>query len=357
MSIQVRSGAGRDAPESGDFYAGIDIGSHTTRMLVVAKNGEELTPLLTERRVTRLAGGFTENGSITAEAMLRNISALKEYASLLKRFQPVRIACGATGVVRRAANSRAVIDGMALETGIECGVLSEETEAVLSARGVLSVLPETDEDLLTFDIGGGSTEFLFAAHGEGLPVPSASRPVGAATLTNAFLREDPPGMEAVRRAVAFAGTEIASARAIIYESLNNSGIIPRHEKLRLAGTAGTVTTLAAMNIGMKKYVPYRVNGLVLTADWLSGLTADLALMPLARRRLIDGLEPGREDIILGGAVIVSEVLSRFGVDRFTVTDAGLLEGLVIDAVEKKSGAGKGCAARLRTGLTWRPQKR
>ncbi len=127
-------------------------------------------------------------------------------------------------------------------------------------------------------------------------------------------------------------------------------------ELRLVGTAGTVTTLAAMYLNMERYVPYRVNGLVLTKDWLSLTIESLAQMPLAQRRLIAGLEPGREDIILGGAVIVSEILSCFGQDRFIVTDAGLLEGLLIDLIEKESGLYGGEAAGLRTGLTWRLQK-
>jgi exopolyphosphatase/guanosine-5'-triphosphate,3'-diphosphate pyrophosphatase len=108
-----------------------------------------------------------------------------------------------------------------------------------------------------------------------------------------------------------------------------------------------------MSIKMERYVPYRVNGLLLTKDWLSRTIESLGQMPLARRRLIAGLEPGREDIILGGAIIVSEVLSCFGQDSFIVTDAGLLEGLVIDLVEKESGLSGSEPPGLRTGLTWK----
>lgn len=340
---------------SENCFAAIDIGSHTSRMLVVHKYGTELVPVRVERKVTRLARDFNHAGIISEEAQQRNISALKEYISILREFRVCKIACGATGVVRRAKNTRAVVERITAETGVECKIISEQTEAFLSAKGIVSVLPETGENLLTFDIGGGSTEFLLAVRDMDTSVRSASRPLGAATLTEAYLRGDPPGAGAVDRAALWAGNEIISAKVQLYESLNKTDIMSFAE-LRLAGTAGTVTTLAAIYLNMERYVPYRVNGLVLTKDWLSRTIESLAQMPLARRRLIAGLEPGREDIILGGAVIVSEVLRCFGKDRFIAADAGLLEGLLIDLIEKDSGLYGGEAAGLRTSLTWRLQK-
>ena len=334
---QVSKGTGLGQSLSENCFAAIDIGSHTSRMLVAQKYGTELAPVRVERTVTRLARDFNDAGIITDEAQRRNISAIREYVSILREFRAGKIACGATGVVRRAKNTRAVLDRIKAETGVECKILSEETEAFLSAKGIMSVLPETRENLLTFDIGGGSTEFLLAVWDMDPSIRSASRPLGAATLTEAWLRDDPPGAMAVDRAALQARNEILSAKEQLYENLNNTDIIGSSE-LRLAGTAGTVTTLGAMYLNMDRYAPYRVNGLVLTKDWLSLTIESLAQMPLARRRLITGLEPGREDIILGGAVIVSEILSCFGQDRFTATDAGLLEGLLIDLIEKECGA-------------------
>jgi exopolyphosphatase/guanosine-5'-triphosphate,3'-diphosphate pyrophosphatase len=325
-------------------------------MLVAQKNGTQILPVRTERRVTRLALNFQDAGSITEEARQRNISALQEYMSILTEYRVGRISCGATGVVRRAENSSAVIEEIAAETGIRCRILSEQTEAILSAKGVLSALPETGGDLLTFDIGGGSTEFLLAVRNQGKDVPSTSRPIGAATLSEAHLRADPPGPDSVARAAISVRDGIMSAKEQIYQNVRNNGIIVDEKELRLVGTAGTISTLAAMYIKMERYIPYRVNGLTLTKDWLSSTIESLARMPLDQRRLIPGLEPGREDIILGGAVIVSEILRCFGRDRFTVTDAGLLEGLLLDLIERECGFGGGGEAGLRTVLTWRLQK-
>jgi exopolyphosphatase/guanosine-5'-triphosphate,3'-diphosphate pyrophosphatase len=342
-----------DGAVSVKCFASLDIGSHTTRLLIARKNGTQLVPVRTERSVTRLAQDF-HNDEITEKAQCANISALKEYTAILKEFQVVKIACGATGVVRRAKNCDAVLGRILEETGIECKILSEETEALLSAKGALSVLPETANDLLIFDVGGGSTEFV--SLGTETSVRSTSRPIGAATLTEAFLKNDPPGGRAVKRAALSAENEIISAAEQFYENLKKNGIVTFSTGLQLIGTAGTVTTLAAMFIRMESYVAYRVNGMVLNKDWLSHTIESLAQMSLVQRRLIAGLEPGVEDIILGGAVIVSEILSCFGHDSFVVSDAGLLEGLLIELIEKESvracGEGAGC---LRTGLTWRLQ--
>ncbi len=335
-------------------FAGLDIGSHTTRMLIVEKIGTQLVPVRTERRVTRLAEDFKIDGTVTEKAQHRNISALKEYVSILRQFQVDRITCGATGVVRRAKNSCAVVDSIAADTGIDCKIVSEQSEAVFSAKGALSVLPEIGGDLLIFDIGGGSTEFVQT--GKKIPPRNASRPVGAATLTEASFAGDPPGPEALSRAALSARDEIMSAKEQLYENLKEKGKIAFSAGLQLVGTAGTVTTLAAMCMKMEDYVPYRVNGMVLSRDWLSKMIESLARMTLAQRRLIIGLEPGREDIILGGAVIVSEILSCFGHDNFIVSYAGLLEGLLIELIDTESTPSGGEAAGLRTNLTWRFQK-
>ena len=206
-----------------------------------------------------------------------------------------------------------------------------------------------------FDVGGGSTEFILPVEKD--HVVCTSRPVGAATLTEAYLADDPPGLEAVNRAQIEARRQIDLAKGQLYESSPKKGRMASSGGVLLAGTAGTVTTLAAMNLKMKRYVPYRVNGVVLPLEWMSRTIGFLALMPLCERRMIAGLEAGREDIILGGAVIVSQILSCFGSESFIVSDAGLIEGLVIELAEQESGLAGEVATGPRTDLTWRRPKR
>lgn len=338
--------------------AGIDVGSHTTRLLIALRQGDEILPLRTERRITRLAHGFQDAQVITEEAQERNLAAMREYASMLHELQVRHIACGATGVIRRARNSDAVLNRIAAETGIEGSILSEEMEAFLSTMGMMSVLPESGEsNLLTFDIGGGSTEFLLVMSGSSTPVWSSSRPIGAATVTESFLCGDPPGDKHVERAVFSSRKEILWSKRQMLAALSAEGIDPDSlMRLQLAGTAGTVTTLAAMFLEMDRYVPYRVNGIELSQEWLSRTVRSLATMPLAKRRLIRGLEPGREQIILGGAIIASEILACFNQERFVATDSGLLEGLLLKIAEEESGRRDADSRSLRSDLTWRIQK-
>lgn len=339
-------------PRFDSRFASIDIGSHTTRMMVAECRGAELTPVRIERRVTRLARDFRKTGSISREAQERTIGALIEYRAILDGLSVRRISCGATGVVREAENSPDVLHGIAQKTGVRPEVLSGEREAFLSAKGILSVLPAREGDFLAFDVGGGSTEFFLADFRGGELSWNASLPIGAATLTETYLAADPPGPGPAGKAALAARREILEAKSRMRAALPRPDGPLYRETTRLAGTAGTVTTLAAMYLEMVPYAPHRVNGLILTGDWLSQTIERLAAMPLSRRREIPGLEPGREDIILGGAIIVSEILAAFGLARFEAADAGLLEGLLLELVEKESGLPPG----LTTALTWRPQK-
>ncbi len=344
----------KEANSSGSLFgahvASIDIGSHTTRMIVARIGADGIVPVRTERRVTRLAQEFHKSMELSPEAMERTIHAIEEYRQLLEQYQAGHIACGATGVVRLAKNSKPFLHEITGRTGIPASVLSEQREAFLSAKGMLSLLPRIDNDFLSFDIGGGSTEFLLVLSGTQKPAWSASLPVGAAVLTEAFLTADPPGADAVREATLWLGEKLLPLKKKVEAALFAGCPFPCPPVL--AGTAGTISTLAAMYLGMVNYVPYRVNGLCLGKAWLCRTIHDLAEMPLARRREIAGLEPGREDIILGGAVIVREILACFSRSWVVVTDAGLLEGLLLELVEKESGLPES----LTTPLTWRLQK-
>ncbi len=337
--------------EDQNLFAALDIGSHTTRLLIARKSGAQLVPIRSERRVTRLAHGFEPSGKISEEAELRNIEALREYASILGELGANKLCCGATGVVRRAKNCEHVIERIFDASSIQCTVLSEQREAWLSAKGILSALKHSGKPMLMFDVGGGSTEFVLPARGN--RVVCASRPIGAATLSQAFLCEDPPGLQALGRAAAQARNQIESARDELYENLLKTDRITGPDRFELAGTAGTVTTLAAIKLGMKRYVPYRINGTRISRDWLANTVDSLALMPIAKRRMIAGLEAGREDIILGGAVIVSQILSGFAGENLLVSDAGLLEGLVIELAEKECRSARLPAGSPETDLTWR----
>lgn len=332
-------------------FASIDIGSHTIRLLIAFENEKgELRPLRVERRITRLAANFQEDGLLKDASMRESICALQEYAELLKLYEASDVACGATGVVRRAGNGSRFLQMAEEATGVRGAIIPEDREAFLSAKGVLSVLPSRGEHVLTFDLGGGSTEFLLLKTGRSDPLLSESAFIGAATVTERRLRGDPVEESSMVRAMEAIREELAPILLKIRRLLHEDGVDP--SSLLTAGTAGTVTTLAAMRLKMEVYEPFRVNGLPLDSKWLTETIDLLARLPIGARRTLPGLEAGREDIILGGALIVREVLRGLGAERMTATDAGFLEGLLLDLIERKHGLPGG----LSTALTWRLEK-
>lgn len=340
-------------------FASIDVGSHTLRMLIARCNSRgEVFPLHTERRITRLAKNFQKNCHLEDQGTEDSLKVLEEYVTILKRYKVESVACGATGVVRRAANSEAFVDAIRRRTGIPAAILSEASEARLSAKGVLSVLSPSDGHILTFDLGGSSTEFLLLHARNPLPIWHTSIFIGAATLTERFLRGDPPPVAAAAEASAAVQATLVPVFKAVQSFLpdttggthQETGFPPG--SLRLVGTAGTATTLAAMYLEMEAYDPERVNGLVLKDRWLSAMTERLLRSPLAQRRRIPGLEGGREDIIAAGALIVVKILKGLHQSQVTISDAGLLEGLLLNHIEREYGRPE----TLVSPLTWGTQR-
>jgi exopolyphosphatase / guanosine-5'-triphosphate,3'-diphosphate pyrophosphatase len=317
-------------------FAAVDLGSHTVRLLVAACHQDQvLRPLCLERRVTRLAQGFDDRSLLTPQGMLHSIAVMKEYAAQMRSFGATTVACAATGVVRRARNGTNFMHRIEEQTGLKGRILSEEAEATLSVKGVLSGLAARPQMMLAFDLGGSSTEFTLVDPRQPEPWWATSVFMGAATLTQAHLIDDPPTTANLEQAAHRVRQALEPTFAALTQHLQRLEL-PLAD-LQLVGTAGTVTTLAAMYLQMASYQPYRVNGLVLDAEWVRATMEQLACRKLAERRQWVGLEPDREDIILGGALIVCEILSLLNKDQLVVTDAGLLEGLLLDGVETAFG--------------------
>jgi len=304
--------------------ASIDLGSNTLRLLIAEPAcSAALRPIQVERRITRLAERFLPTKTLQPRGIERSIAALKEFVDLMGQRGVSEYQAGATAVVREAGNGRHFLRVVQDEVGLEIRILSGTEEALLSLRGVASVIPSFEGLMVVFDIGGGSTELIWRAAKGSNPVQSLSLPVGAVHLTEAFLREDPPGFEACARLRRQVST--ALDRLSFPEDL--------HDALWV-GTAGTVTTLASMRLRLQEYDPDRINGQVLDKGWLVELCDGLARTTIAERSKLPGLEPGREDIILAGALVAAELMERFGFNQFTVSDAGLLEGLFFELCER-----------------------
>ncbi len=300
--------------------ASIDVGSNTIRLLIADPAvSAPVRPIQVERRITRLGENFLPDKILQPTAMDRSIAALKEFVELMGQNGVSEYSAGATAVVREASNGSNFLNLVQRQTGLGVRLLSGSEEAKLSLLGVASVISTKKTSMVVFDIGGGSTELVWQGQGDGSAMESSSLPVGVVHLTETFLQGDPPGHEPclqLREYVSSVLTELSFHKDF-------------HDTLWV-GTAGTVTTLASMWYELAEYDPERINGTVLARTWLADLCTRLADMKLTERRKLTGLEPGREDIILAGGLVTLELMDIFDFSRFTVTDAGLLEGLFLD---------------------------
>jgi exopolyphosphatase/guanosine-5'-triphosphate,3'-diphosphate pyrophosphatase len=320
-------------------FAALDLGSLTVRLAVAepTPNGQ-FRVLLHRREITGLGQGLAETGDLAPESMARTLKALQTFKQLMTA-QRVEV-CRAVGTqaLRQARNRQLFLDQVRDSLGLTVEVLAPEVEARLSLTGVLSDLaPEVlaAPAVLVFDVGGGSSEFALMRPGRE-PV-FASLPLGVLTLTQARPLGDPPAPSKV----AALKEELAARLEIFIEG----AIRPYLEgDLRLVGTAGAVTTLAAMQLQLRAYDAQQVNNLTLTRAQVAALAALVAGLPEAERALLAGIEPAKAGVMVVGALIILTILEVCRQDSLVVIDAGLLEGVLHEMALKfyVSGfAGKG----------------
>jgi len=303
-------------------FAAIDIGSNTFRLLIA-----EPAPALSTtpwkiihytHRIVRLGEGLHQHGRLSEAGMARAMQAFEEFADILSSYHvPTnRTLALATAAMREAHNGIAFRDRVAEETGIHIRIVSGEKEAAMSLAGACAVLPaSTREDMLLFDIGGGSTEFIRAR--QATARDAVSRKLGVVRLIEAHLHSDPPST--------------ADYQAMKDTALNHlhdvaQGWPDRQPPQHLVGTAGTVTTLAATELDLYPYDADTINNHVMQKSSFLALKDRLLAMPYAERQAIRTIEQGRGDLIIGGLAIVEAVMDFWGYEEMIVVDAGLLEG-------------------------------
>jgi exopolyphosphatase/guanosine-5'-triphosphate,3'-diphosphate pyrophosphatase len=299
--------------------ASMDIGSNTLRLLIAEKSGERIQALFRDREMVRLGRNFYPNRLLSSPAMEASVKVLKRFIFRIEREGVTQLRAVGTGVLRQAENIRFFLEKVRQETGVLVQVISGIEEAALVAKGVLSVFPSTHGKTIIFDLGGGSTELVLLNNGQ--MEERISMPLGVVGLTEKFLQTDPPK-----------SSESDSLKIHCQNILRKNSA--KNDKIqRLIGTAGTVTTLAAMDNNLFDYDPDRINRTVLTKEYLIELSKQILTLPLEKRSGLAGLEPGRADIICAGILLVLEIMDHFSQKELLVSDAGLLEGLILDEVQ------------------------
>lgn len=304
----------------GKQYASIDLGTNTLRLLIAEIDNKTLKPVFLKRIITRLGGDYKENIGIAPQAQERTIKALELFAEKIREYNVQEVRTVATSVVRRAKNKKEFLSEVLERTGIKIKVISGDEEARLSMLGVLSVIRDRDKKCLVIDIGGGSTEFISTDAGKMLGAWSME--MGVVHLTENYLKSDPPAKYELNAMEEEINGVMANLKDLMIKFLPFA---------LLVGTAGTITTLAAIDQGLEKYDPEKINNYILSYDAIKKIYQRLASLPIKQREEMLSLEKGREDIIIPGAAIILKAMEGFGFDRMTVSDAGLLEGVLLDS--------------------------
>ncbi|HWG56490.1 MAG TPA: hypothetical protein VNT58_08215 [Gaiellaceae bacterium] len=279
--------------------AAVDLGTNSTRLLVADADGDgSLHEVARRLTITRLGEGVDERRRLLPVPIARVRNVLSGYRRELESLGAERTLCIATSAVRDAENGEAFLGEIEWSYGFTTRLLSGDEEAELTLRGIGAADPGT----LVVDIGGGSTEVQLV--GGGL---RESLQVGCVRMTERY------------------GEDVAAVREHV------RALLPDAQPERAIGVAGTVTTLAALDLGLDEYDPARIHGHVLSADAAREQAARLAALSLAERERL--IEPGRAPVIVAGAAILLEILERYGLDAIRVSERDILHGAALAAAE------------------------
>jgi exopolyphosphatase/guanosine-5'-triphosphate,3'-diphosphate pyrophosphatase len=286
--------------------AAVDLGTNSTRLLVADVDDGRVEEVARLSKITRLGEGVDERRKLLPLPVARVRNVLSDYRRELERLGAERVLTIGTSAVRDAENGEAFLGEIEWSYGFTTRLVTGDEEAGLTLRGVATGRP-LEEGTLVLDVGGGSTELITTSE-------RTSIAMGSVRLTERHLRSDPPAPGAL----AAAADEVRD-------------LLPQLEPTAAVGVAGTITTLAALELG--GYDPDRVHGFQLSRAAAAGQLERLASLPLAERRKLPGLDPERAPVIVGGALIVSAVLDRYGLPGLEVSERDLLHGAALEAAQ------------------------
>jgi exopolyphosphatase/guanosine-5'-triphosphate,3'-diphosphate pyrophosphatase len=293
--------------------AAIDIGTNSVLLLVAERKPDGSLVSLTDRAtVTRLGAGVDRRRKLSPEAVERTCACLQSYAQVVTELAADRLVIVGTSAMRDAAGGEAVVKFIREAFGVDARVLSGAEEARLTFGGASSGLSLNGYELAVFDIGGGSTEIALGR----LPALSYVRSfdLGSVRMTERHVAHDPPTF-AEREALAR-----AARRAFVQVPQIGKAMTP-------LGVAGTMTTLAAVRLGIAPYDGARVHGQRMSREEVRRVVDELASVDLKDRRNLPGMDPSRADVIIAGGFIAVALLDHWESDDVVISDRGVRWGL------------------------------
>lgn len=323
-SLDMQAGEGRVRPGGGRLAA-LDLGTNNCRLLVAEPTEDGFHVVDSFSRIVRLGEGLAATDRLSEPAMARTLSALTVCRRIMDRHRVRWVRCVATEACRRARNGADFIHRVRRVTGIDLEVLDQDKEARLAMLGCLPLIDPEADQLLMLDIGGGSTELMWLDRHEALEGPepghTLSMPLGVVTLSESF--DGGTTRDGYARMVEAAHERLAGASPLPERSRTHG----RH-RLQMLGTSGTVTTLAAVHLGLRRYDRRKVDGISLPFDVIQRVSRWLRELDDAERAAHPCIGAGRADLVVAGCAILEAVHRLWPVDRLQVADRGLREGIL-----------------------------
>lgn len=295
--------------------AAIDCGTNSIRLLVGDLDGDALVDIVRRMEIVRLGQGVDRTGRLAPEAIERTRAALADYAAQLTELGAERVRMVATSASRDADNADEFTAMVRATLGVDPEVISGEEEARLSFTGAVRGLPGNAETpFLVVDIGGGSTEFVL---GDRTVEAAASVDIGCVRMTERHLHDNPPTHE-----------QAAAAERDITAAVDRALAAVGGARARtLVGLAGSVTTVAAIALGLPEYDPERIHHAHINHATVAKVSADLLAMDNAQRLAIPVMHPGRADVIAAGALVLRVVMERSHLDTVIASEHDILDGI------------------------------
>ena len=336
----VANGRAGQQDQDGPLYGALDLGTNNCRLLIARRTREGFRVVDAYSRIVRLGEGLTARGALGDDAMSRSIEALKICADKMERRGVTRSRLIATEACRAASNGAEFISRVQAEAGLALEVVSNEDEAKLAVAGCAPLLDRDCRSALVFDIGGGSTELIWVNMAERKPQSKPqiedwiSLPCGVVTLAERYggVHVSPDLYE---RMV----TEVSERVAPFVERLRGA-----HEavgsEFHLLGTSGTVTTIAGVHLGLKRYDRNRVDGVWITPGNVDEVTQSLLAMSYDDRASHPCVGRERADLVLAGCAIFEAISRAWPAERLRVADRGLREGILLSLMEGDAPRGR-----------------
>jgi exopolyphosphatase/guanosine-5'-triphosphate,3'-diphosphate pyrophosphatase len=307
--------------------AAFDVGTNSTRLLVAeVEDGRIAKQLDREMVITRLGKGVDATRRFDSGALRRTLAVLGEYAAICDRFRvgPEQRRLVATSATRDVANREELLDGVRRLVGVEAEVLTGQQEAAACYLGATADL-DGDARTLVFDIGGGSTELII---GNREPQAAVSLDIGCVRLFERYLHSDPP-----------TGEQVGALRADVRGQLEQvRAVLDPASATRVVGVAGTVTTVAALTLNLDRYDPERIHHAVMEAPRIAATVRRLCSLTVAQRATLPVMAPGREDVIVAGALVLDELCRTFRFAQVIASETDILDGVLLELASGRSRA-------------------